>query len=234
MSANYIQPPANTGTGLKIDTSELNVGANVVERQNVVIGDPTTDVGLATIQTINSVKGLAVAPYNPDNFKATYGAAATAFSAGTAATSDIFTIYGSGTKTVRVTRLVVSSTTATAAVYYDLVLAKRSTIPTGGASSSPSVVPYDSAFAAGTATVKNWTAAPTAGTNVGTMAVVRTFSPLTGTAALTPPPVVFDFANRPSSAAVLRGTGEGLAVTINGVTPANAQTWDIFVEWTEE
>lgn len=232
MTANYIQPPANTGTGLKIDTSELSVGVNVVERQNVVIGDPTSDVGLATVQTVNAIKGLAVATYNPDIYKATYGAAA-GFSAGTAATTDIFTIYGSGTKTVRVTRLLISSTTSTAAAYYDVILAKRSTAATGGTPATPTIVPYDSGFAAGTATVKNYTAAPTAGTNVGTLTFAKYFSPITGTPAAVST-LVFDFANRPASPIVLRGTGEGLAVTISGVTPANAQTWDIAVEWTEE
>ena len=45
---NFVQVQPNS-TGLKLDTSELVVGANTVERQNIVIADPTTATNLATV-----------------------------------------------------------------------------------------------------------------------------------------------------------------------------------------
>jgi hypothetical protein len=50
-----LQPP---GTGSKVDTSELTVAGNVVERQRVVIADPTNPTRLATVSGTNS--GLSV------------------------------------------------------------------------------------------------------------------------------------------------------------------------------
>ena len=48
MTDNYVQV-ATDGSGKKIDTSELTVNAQTVERQRVVIGDPTSPAGLADV-----------------------------------------------------------------------------------------------------------------------------------------------------------------------------------------
>lgn len=57
MADNFVQVPPNS-TGLKIDTSELTVSANTVERQNICIADSTT---AANIAKVNSIGELAVA-----------------------------------------------------------------------------------------------------------------------------------------------------------------------------
>ena len=64
-----------------------------------------------------------------DGYKATYMAGFVARSAGTSATTDIFTIFGSATKTVRVLAMGISGSTATAAAYYDII--PKATIPGG-------------------------------------------------------------------------------------------------------
>lgn len=225
LSSAFIQVPPQS-TGLKVDTSELTVGSNTVERQNVSIASFQTAGSVADVNAANQLQ------VTTEGQKATYGAAATAFSAGTGATTDIFTIYGSASKTVKVQKLLISSTTATAASYFDIVVAKRSTAFSGGTAANPTVVPLDSNNAAGTAVVSNFTAAPTAGSNVGSISSVKYFSPLTGTAAPVTS-VSFDFGSL-GQPVVLRGVAQGLAVTLNGVTPANAQSWDIAVVWTEE
>lgn len=56
MAANFIQPPANTGLGLKVDTTELVVGANTVERQNICIADPVTAANIATVTAGGALK----------------------------------------------------------------------------------------------------------------------------------------------------------------------------------
>lgn len=225
---NVIQvPPASTG--LKVDTAELTNGSNTVERQVVVLGDGNT---AASIATVNKSLALNV---SLDGINAqTYRAVCAPFSAGTGATTAIATLTGSASKTIRVTKVAVSSTTATAAVYYDLQLNKTSTAHTGGTPVVATVVPLDSGFAAGTATANAYTAAPTSGTPVGVVDSTRVFSPITGTPALGPQPYTFVFPSSGSSALVLRGVAQELEVRINAVTPTNAQTWDICFEWVED
>jgi hypothetical protein len=92
----------------------------------------------------------------------------------------------------------------------------------------------DSTFAAATATVNSFTAAPTSGAAVGVIDCTRVFSPITGTPAVGATPYTFVFPAFGNSACVLRGTAQELEVRINAVTPANAQTWDIMFEWIED
>lgn len=49
MADGFVQV-APDSTGKKVDASELTVNAQTVERQRVVIGDPTSDVGLGNVQ----------------------------------------------------------------------------------------------------------------------------------------------------------------------------------------
>ena len=51
MADQYVQLNPD-GSGKKIDTSELTVGANTVERQRVVLGDPTSASGLAEVSNV--------------------------------------------------------------------------------------------------------------------------------------------------------------------------------------
>lgn len=70
MADQFVQVPADS-TGKKIDTSELTVGANTVERQRIVVGDPTTATSLAAVKAASTaaVAGdpalvVAVSPNN--------------------------------------------------------------------------------------------------------------------------------------------------------------------------
>jgi hypothetical protein len=228
MAFNFIQVPPQS-TGLKVDTAELTNGANTVERQIVLLGDPLVAANIGAVSggrnSLVSTDGI---------FNATYRATCAPFSAGTGATTDIATITGSASKTIRVTKIVVSSTTATAAVYYDLQISKTSAAHTGGTPVAATVVPLDSGFAAGSATVNAYTAGPTSGALVGIIESQRIFSGITGTVTINTNPVTFLFGTNGGSAAVLRGVAQELGVRINAVTPANAQTWDITFEWVED
>jgi len=97
----------------------------------------------------------------------TYSAAIGALVTAGAAT-DIFTITGSATKTIRITRIRIggNSTTATWHIFLGI---KRSTANTGGTSTVLTRVPHDSLNAAATATIRAYTANPTLGTTVGTL-----------------------------------------------------------------
>ena len=58
MTDQYVQIQPNS-TGLKVDTSELVVGANTVERQRMVVADPVYSAGLATVNPLGELNASA-------------------------------------------------------------------------------------------------------------------------------------------------------------------------------
>jgi hypothetical protein len=146
-----------------------------------------------------------------------------------ALTTDFFTITGSGTQTIKITRIGVYLTGGGLTVNAQIV--KRSTANTLGTSSVLTNVPNDSNFAAATATVRTYTANPTLGTLVGIVRAKKVVTPL-ATSTTDTQGIVFEFGEANGAPIVLRGTSQVLAVNLNGVTGAtNASVW---VEWTEE
>lgn len=163
--------------------------------------------------------------------KTTYSASAVALAPAASAT-DIFTLTGSGTKTVKITRVQISGI-ATAAGAYDVVFLKRSTANSAGTSSDLTEVPYDSNDAAATATALSYTANPTTGTLVGNLQAKKiTVSTAGGAIPIIPTELTFDerAGERPI---VLRGTGQVFAINLNGVTVTGGSL-TLDVTWTEE
>lgn len=194
------------------------------EFNTVTIEDKTSGYDLL----VKSDGSLLCTPI--DGKRETYSAAASAIVVVAAAT-DVFTIIGSGTKTIRILRVVFSaSTSAGSGIAESITLVKRSTADTGGTSTTPTVVPHDSNNAAGTAVVRSYTANPTLGTAVGTIRAVRTAASTAGTAVQE---VIWEFGTRPSQAVVLRGTSQQLCVNLGGVSITNPVA-SMSVEWTEE
>ena len=70
MANNYVQVAPNS-TGLKVDTTELTVGANTVERQNICVADPTTAANVATVSAAGALKVDASATTQPVSIAAT-------------------------------------------------------------------------------------------------------------------------------------------------------------------
>lgn len=168
--------------------------------------------------------------------KVTYSAASpTAFSAAST-TAPFATITASATKTIRLQRVVVTATVATAAVYGTVALRKISAAPTGGTAVTLTQVPFISTSSAGSAALcQYYTSAPTAGTLVGTVASQMAFLPLTGTAALGVPTFTFDFANESEmeTPTLVAGTTQGFELGF-GVSVANAPSITVTFIWTEE
>jgi hypothetical protein len=167
-----------------------------------------------------------------EGVRATYRASISALAAVTGCT-DLLTITGSATKTIHLLRVEFSGTVATAALYLDVLGIKRSTADTGGTSTAPTIVSFDSADPAATATVLAYTANPTLGTPVGTIRADKVLLPLTGTPAL-PDRLVWEFGNRPDKAVVLRGIAQVFAINLNAVALANATLIDCALEWVED
>lgn len=182
---------------------------------------PTTDAS----RVVNAV--------NTDGQKATYSAAKQAL-VPVASATDIFTLTGSASKTIRITHLEVSGI-ATTILDTSVQVFIRTTADTGGTSTAPAAIPHDQNSPAATATVAAYTANPTI--NDGTARLIRSqkvlFNLAAPTAGSESTRLVLDYGNRPSQAIVLRGVAQQLAVNLAGVSVAGGSL-DLAVEWSEE
>lgn len=192
--------------------SLLTAGAIALAQQ------PGVNTNFATVWTL---------VWDASTTKPTYSASLngiTPVSSGT----DICTISGSSTKTIRIRKVVFGGSAATTAVTEPVSIVKRSTADTAASGSKPTIVAYDSQSAAATAVVEVWTANPTLGTLTGVLTDIGmqflgqgTYNPVTD----------FRF-GRLGSAAILRGTAESLSVNLSGITLTG--TLSCTFEWTEE
>lgn len=149
-----------------------------------------------------------------------------------ASAAPFFVIYGSATKTVNIKRIVVQGPTLTLVEYITPTLTKYSTAPSGGTTTAITAVPMDSNYSASTASLlQAYTAAPTAGTSVGTIGARKILAQATTAAAAGMVNDTIDFLF--TTPIVLRGTAEGVGIRFAGA-PASAVTLSVFVEWSEE
>lgn len=168
--------------------------------------------------------------------KISYSAATTAKTNTAAGTAPFFSICGSSTKTIRVQRVLISGSVATAGIIGDVELTKTSTATSSGTPSALTKVPHDSGSAAATASLVNfYTALATPGAAVGPINAQSVFFPITSaTPALAPALVDFDYRGMLEvEAPVLRGTAQCLEAS-TGTTLGNVPTLSVSVVWTEE
>lgn len=169
----------------------------------------------------HGIKGSQIYP--------TYSAVAGAFVPPSSAT-DVFTITGSATKTILITKIrVTATTTSGSAIKVTFCAVKRSTPDSGGTRVAATVVPHDSTFPAGTATVGHYTANPTLGAIVGN---VRCMTGAVAGTGVSGGDITFEFGDDHNMPMVLRGTSEQLAINLNGAT-ITGPVMSISVEWNE-
>lgn len=178
----------------------------------------------------NQTNGTQVTQTIPlDGNKATYSGGFASLAVAAAAT-DIFTITGSATKTIRIVSI---TTTATQTAGGTIILRadKRSTANSGGTSTTVTSAPHDSNDAAATATVLAYTANPTVGTLA---AVIRAQYMYVNAAASGASSVItWTFGSLPAKEVVLRGTSQVLAIHLAGQTVVGGN-FTFYIEWTEE
>lgn len=147
--------------------------------------------------------------------------------------TDMVTITGSATTTIRVLALIFSATQTLAGTNIFFIV-KRSAANTGGTSATPTIVPWDSNNTASGATVRSYTANPTGlGAAVGTLDAVKLTTPATG--ALINNVYEFDFTRSGlTQGVVLRGVAQVLALNFNGAALPGGLSVDCTVIWTEE
>lgn len=213
------------GSGNLIIPTTSNYGSSIAQDVNIRdTGGNTQPAGDTTARAIY-VNSIPI-----DGSKATYSAAAIGFVSAASAT-DVFTITGSATKTIRITHMEVDgSTTSGSGVSLNLQLIKRSAADTGGTFVTDTNVPHDSNSAAATAVVGHYTANPSLGATVGPVRSERKAFAAIGTDTISSD---WDFGTRPSQSVVLRGVAQVLAVNF-GATTITGPVIDISIEWTEE
>jgi hypothetical protein len=190
------------------------------------VNEINTKVNTTTATPAIASSGIIVRtiPFEPE----TYSAASSGFVSAALAT-DLFNIVGSGTKTIRVTRLIVSGTTTSGSpITVSASLIKRSTLNTGGTRVVASNVSHDSTNAAATASVGHYTTNPTIlGTSVGNSRSQRITFNSTG---ITGGSVIWEFID--GQPITLRGTTQQLAINFNATTVTGSLV-SISVEWQE-
>lgn len=200
---------------------------------NVVAQGPALFNGTTMDRQRSAAGTTGVAAANTEGTKATYSYSSISNTPAAAAT-DILTITGSGSKTVRITKIVVTGN-ATAQAAFSMLLVRRSTADSGGTSSTPAALKYDTSDGAATAVVTLYTANPASlGTTVGTVKAFRVPLVINTFAAPGIQTVVFDFTTRNEKGLVLRGTSDILAINGNAGTISAGGVLDFDVTWTEE
>ncbi len=156
--------------------------------------------------------------------------------------TDMVTIFGSASKTVRIVAFRIN-TTNMAAGSQQFLLIKRSATNVGGTFVAGNAVPLDSNDGGATATFfGHYTANPTAlGAAVGTINIVRAASPVAIPASFAGVREIAgqDMLNFTPNSQIdrlvtLRGTAQGLCLNFNGVALVAGQTHAYTVIWTEE
>jgi hypothetical protein len=210
--------PASTNRGnLPISLDEVNGTALALGQTTMAASIPVT---LASNQIVSTASSAA---------SATYAASINGLAPATTAT-DIFTITGSNTKTIRITKVDVNGIQTTAG-QVAVVLIKRSTANTAGTSTAQTAVTYDSSNTSATAVVLAYTANPTTGTLVGRFYSQRVFMPGAATAS-DAQGLSSVYGDIGQQNIVLRGINEVFAVNFNGVTVVGGSA-NVTIEWTE-
>lgn len=195
----------------------------------VTLGQKTSANSIPVV--LPSDQTVSVTVSSTTGVPASYSAAGT-FTLG-ATPTDIFTIYGSGTKTVQIKKIHLAFTN-TLNTNVIVAIQKRSSTNTGGTSTVLTATPFDSADAAATTTVREYTANPAAlGTQVGSgICNLLAFAAALGSTNVGAVNEVL-WGTALSQPIVLRGTSEGLAVNLGGATITGVSQALICVEWTE-
>lgn len=223
-------------TGLKGVVSAVG-NADAVALGATVYGQLTGGVPLllnaaGTFDRQKAAPGtVGVASVNVEGTKATYSVVvpdATPYATAT----DFFTLVGSASKTIRITRVEIEGD-ATAAALADIYLYKRTAADTGGTASQPAIAQHDSGDAAPSAVANLYSVVPT-GLGAGNLVKAgRLYLPAAGTPTF-PNTKIFDFSARSEKALVLRGVAQALAINWGGAAVPAGTSLYISVSWTEE
>jgi hypothetical protein len=235
----------------------LSVGSN--QRQINIVGDPNTASNYTAVLALADALSLAgkfglitggvhlvqnaggtfdiaraapgvtgIPSVSTEGTKATFSYGLIGFTP-VATPTDFLTITGSGTKTIRVTRVEIHGI-STSGASVDLQLLRRTTANSGGTSTNPAAVLNDTNNAAATATLTLYTANPTTGTSAGSIRSGKLNLGVAGVGGS----LVWDFGTRNSQGVVLRGTTQSLCINWSGAAVPAGTVLAISIEWVED
>jgi len=144
--------------------------------------------------------------------------------------TDVFTISGSSTKTIKILSLLFYLT-ATTGRNTTIIGVRRSSLNTGGTSTLLTNVANDTNNPAGTAIVRSYTANPTLGTLVGNMLTFGVYVSGGGTIGSIPFSYFID--NAIEQPIILRGINQLFSVNMGGVS-LNGNSARATIVWSEE
>lgn len=231
VTGNVASGATDSGNPVKTGGKYVAAGITLTDGQR---GDTQLDAAGRSIVTMGTALSSTIDSIwaSTEGQKATYSASCVKISA-VATPTDIFTLTGSASKTIRVISVRVNmEATAAQGVFVQLI--KRSTADTGGTSAAPNIAPHDSNSAAATATPLSYTANPTLGSTVAVVDDGFLTATIAGTA--TVPNVEFrrTWTANNEQAIVLRGTSQVLAVNLNGYSLIGGEKFSVSITWTEE
>lgn len=217
ISASSLPLPTGAATSANQTTTNTSLSSIDGKLPALITTTPSLSASAITVRPI---------PYEPTS----YSAVASAFTPAATAT-DVFTLTGSGTKTINVHRIEVSGTTTSgSAIKITLGLIRRSAANTGGTTSAITVAKHDSTNAAATASAVFYTAnAASLGASAGTIRSNTTSFQASGVSDTN---LNWDFNDDGGQPIVLRGTSEVLAINFNSTTVTGGVI-SISVEWSE-
>lgn len=144
--------------------------------------------------------------------------------------TDLFTIQGVAGKAIQIKKIRCSGI-STAAATALLQVVKRSTLDTGGTSTTMTNVRLNSNNPAGTALVKAYTANPTLGTSIGVLDAAYLSTNTLATSAFDNGGVTFDFSNQ---WLWINEATTQVAVNANATSLTAGASLDCTVEWDEQ
>lgn len=218
----------NATVGNAAGASAVNIqdGGNSITVDGTVA---TTQSGTWTVQPGNTANTTPWLIQLRASDIATYAASETNISPAVTPT-DVFTITGSATKTIKIRRIEFSGLQTTTG-NISVLLIKRSTANTGGTSAALTSVPLDSTMAAATATCLSYTANPTLGTAVGTVLSGKVMIPSATSTGLSSRTLYLNLAT--PGPIVLRGVAQVLSINLAAVSLVGGSLSCTF-EWTED
>lgn len=168
-----------------------------------------------------------------DPYRATYGYSVVGYNSIATNPTDVFTITGSATKTVRIRQIQISGFAASA-TSAPLNIIRRSTLNTGGTSTTPTAGQRDTADDPATATMRFYSVNPAAlGTTSGTIDGGRLgLVAASGVSQIDRMNFQYGWLNE--KAPVLRGATDSLCLNFGGQPWPSGGTLDIAIWWTEE
>jgi hypothetical protein len=233
----------NTAGGLRVTLQTLSGGSSyslgaTPGSFSSISGIATGGQFLSTPATLTNGQGVIAAvnttgsfQIDTENLKASYSASGTFTPAATP--TDVVTITGSASKTVRIKRIRVMGN-GTSSGYMTMYLARRSTADTGQTSTAPTADQFDTNSAAPTAAVAQFSANAT---TLGTLVAYHDtsllgFNPAASANALQVYERAFGTANTQSI--VLRGTTQSVSLYFGGGAVPTGGVITYSIEWTEE